>query len=270
MVAAHFQQQHEQQLEHIMNNIKKFCEKCLQELYIINFENAEDDDICKKCKPKVRKRICAECHDHFETPPSSPNRAKCPKCNDETKFLKFDNIVYVDLETSDLADNRPQILEIAALSNEGTYNRFCLPYMKINPGAAKVNGLTSKKGALYKNGNLISNIDSEENVLKEFVNWLPKVRFAFVSYNIEFDKTVLCEQLSRYGIKIDTPHRWFCAMKYVKKLEGRNISLKNAMKKNGIIFTANDLHGALYDTQCLKELFELLMTDKTFQDQSWY
>lgn len=123
-----------------------------------------------------------------------------------TDPLDTADFVFFDLETGGLSPAYADILEIAAITNDGLlFSSYVKPKKKINPFASKVNHITYKNGDLMFKGKTVHS-KSLYDALHEFLEWLKNVgggkKVTLVAHNSNFDSRFLVHYLAQQGLEI--------------------------------------------------------------------
>ncbi|XP_061174897.1 uncharacterized protein LOC133184042 [Saccostrea echinata] len=170
--------------------------------------------------------------------------------------------MFFDLETTGLG-RTSDIIQIAAVCSDKTFNTYVFPTKPISPGASSATGLSFKDGKLLLQEKSIEAVKQKDGLL-QFLAFVKKFTYpCIVGHNIKnFDVPVLINSLEKYGL-CETLNRSISG--FVDTLVIAR-SLYNKDEVNGS-FSQQSLikcllgkeyaaHNALEDVVALRELFE--------------
>ena len=156
-------------------------------------------------------------------------------------------LAFIDFETNGFKGS--SVLSVAVIREDGeTFNRYYYPTEDFNPDAIRVNGLTKEK---------ITELRAGANYAKHFIDDLDFVKFMvpvdrLVAHNIAFDYSFLPNTVKKHINGV------FCTMKANAKYfeNGRWPKLAACAKLYGSEIIKEALHGASYDVQLCKEIYD--------------
>ncbi|XP_063979930.1 uncharacterized protein LOC135163954 [Diachasmimorpha longicaudata] len=187
-------------------------------------------------------------------------------------------IIYFDIETSGL-DKTCEILQIAAKSNDTSFNIYVTATKKINRNASEVTGLTEKRGKLcYNNNPVISSPLSDALVaFNDFLKLFRKLCI-LVAHNAPFDTRNLIRAIIRNSM-ISNFRNIFgftdsLAILRKKFPERKGPGMMNLGKlAEDVLEITGNFHEALFDVEILQKLSEkfisneqLLLSKKSYLD----
>jgi DNA polymerase III epsilon subunit-like protein len=185
------------------------------------------------------------------------------KCIEES-IISDERLVFFDLETSGLA-NYNEILEIAAINGNRTFNTYCLPKLPINKMASLVNKITFSKGSLKYRGQPVE-AQPIEMALHKFFIYLeelpPKERLILVAHNAKFDARFLLNHACQIGMEGRLLSRVAGFLDTIPIFKEFYPKSGNFKQKNLVdLFLGNqardyDAHNALADVIYLNELYD--------------
>lgn len=165
---------------------------------IFDSNSSDDDDMLKSRKKiKYESRCCKMEKDSIQSSLTS----SCRSVQQNEPAL-----VFFDLETGGLKTG-VDILQIAAVCGNQSFNEYVKPTRDVEPGAQEVNKLLNQEGVLMK---IISQdpLDLKQlqtmpinQRLQEFVTWLDEVGSCFlVGHNVTFDERHFRFHLEKEGL----------------------------------------------------------------------
>ncbi|XP_030221846.1 uncharacterized protein LOC115550712 isoform X2 [Gadus morhua] len=111
-------------------------------------------------------------------------------------------VVFFDLETTGLETWRCEIIQLAAISGERTFNVYMMPEIAIDRGAAEVTGFSVRDGALLLQGTAVPTVTLTE-ALTSFLDFLQSLEqpVLLAAHGARrFDKPVLDRALLRCSL----------------------------------------------------------------------
>lgn len=179
--------------------------------------------------------------------------------------------VFFDLETGGLSTQKADILEIAAITNDGQpFSTYVQPVRRINPMASKVNHITFQHGKLMFRGKVVPSL-SLSDALCDFFNWLKKVgngrRVVLVAHNSKFDSRFLVHFLIQEGFEnifLKTVAGFMDTIPMFKKINANLASHRQDFLVSKFLPKDNDYdaHSALSDVKYLRKLFNQELVGK--------
>jgi len=131
-----------------------------------------------------------------------------------TSVMKKESLfVTFDLESTGLDTNTEEIIQIAALpmgdSDLPSFNRFILPTVPIQPGAANVHGMKVMDGCLIRRGEDLEADEDAAVVLAQFFKWCAAMQeeknvVLVAHYGAEFDFKLLFSMAQRLKVHLPT------------------------------------------------------------------
>ena len=189
----------------------------------------------------------------------------------ETDFLPNiynlnERLVAFDTETTGLKCNRDHIISIAAVEIKNgrlTGNQFqgyITPRIKMEQAAINVHKLENNFYDVYFTDTYKSDIE----VMQNFCNFVGNS--ILIAYNAIFDYNFLYKELMFWKLPIIPKNKFFCCMKYFKKIYGeidpslkKSLTLKRSCDYLGLKSITEDYHSALYDSiMCARLICKLL------------
>jgi DNA polymerase III subunit epsilon len=183
-------------------------------------------------------------------------------------------LLFIDTETTGLhPDKGHRICEIAAIEyidNKPTglqFHTYLNPERELDPGAAKVNGLSLDK---LKNKPLFKDIASRffDFLIDDYCENMQSYRTKLIAHNAKFDMSFLKKELNDFSKfrmlgaasfldrRIDEECEIICTKEYVNKLyPGDPTSLDALCKRFDIDNSHRGTHGALIDAKLLAEVY---------------
>lgn len=197
------------------------------------------------------------------------------KASGESEFIKepidVAQFVFFDLETGGLSTQKADILEIAAITNDGQpFRTYVEPVRRINPMASKVNHITFRDGKLMFRGKVVPSL-SLNDALCHFFDWLKKVgngrKVVLVAHNSKFDSRFLVHFLLQEGFEnifLKTVAGFMDTIPMFKKINANLASYRQDFLVSKFLPKDNDYdaHSALSDVRYLRRLFNQELVTK--------
>ena len=204
-----------------------------------------------------------------------PNLELIKVSGDESEFIKealdVAQFVFFDLETGGLSTQKADILEIAAITNDGQpYSTYVKPVRRINPMASKVNHITFRHGKLMFRDKVVPSL-SLADAFSDFFDWLKKVgngrRVVLVAHNSKFDSRFLVHFLVQEGFEnifLKTVAGFMDTIPMFKKINTNLASHRQDFLVSTFLPKDNDYdaHSALSDVIYLRKLFNQELVTK--------
>ncbi|CAL8321523.1 unnamed protein product [Gadus morhua 'NCC'] len=130
--------------------------------------------------------------------PHMNQRNSCP-------FADMQSVVFFDLETTGLDTKRCDIIQLAAISGDLTFNMYMMPQVAIDRGATAVTGFRVHNGKLFQNGRAMNTAILHE-ALASFLDflWSLEQPVLLAAHNARrFDIPVLDKALFRCSLDED-------------------------------------------------------------------
>ena len=169
------------------------------------------------------------------------------------------NILYFDLETTSLARDC-DIVQIAAVHEKDTFNKYIMPEKVIHRRASDETGLSVRKRTLYYRGKPVKTLEASE-VLKQFLDWCTaKGDVVLVAHNCrKFDAVRLLYQIRKHklsdrltcvvGFADTLPYfKQFCKQKELKWPNYKQVTIVQQLLRKPY-----NAHNAFEDAAALQE-----------------
>ncbi|XP_069485541.1 uncharacterized protein [Ambystoma mexicanum] len=168
-------------------------------------------------------------------------------------------LVFFDLETTSLAKDC-EIVQLAAICGEKTFDRYILPVRGISAGASRVTGLTVSKGVLRLHQSLVYVVPLKK-VLVEFMDWLKDLgKCLLVGHNSKsFDAPRLLLQLEKNGLAVtfcDTILGFLDTLPYFRESKPHLANHRQETLAKELLKVKYNAHRALDDVKILQTLVE--------------
>ena len=173
--------------------------------------------------------------------------------------------VFADIETDSLQVNK--LLQIAAVSDNKTFNVHLNPKTDLPLSCTNITGLYFHKGNLYKNGCLVPSVSIHRG-LRDFRNWIlafEKPVHLIFHNAFSFDIRILIRQFQKFNIKfpenvIEIHDTLPSFRKKIKENEIKDHRLATLAEFNKVKLT--NAHCALADSVALKEICENFVKER--------
>lgn len=218
----------------------------------------------------------------FEIDKTEITEAITKTCDTLSNSLDDINVIYFDLETTDLSSDA-EIIQIAAKCNEKTLNLYVNPARAISADATNLTGFRKFNGILYQYKESRETISITEALagFARFINKSSKSKKCLlVAHNATFDKRVFLTELFKHGMMeqfynvsgiADT---YWLFKKELADRKGPDMFKLEVLAKDFLpADEKNNFHDALYDVITLQKLVHslssennLLKFSKTFRN----
>ncbi|XP_053404911.1 maternal protein exuperantia-like [Mercenaria mercenaria] len=171
--------------------------------------------------------------------------------------------VFCDIETTSFSMHT-EIVQIAAVCEDETFDQYILPLRQLDPGASKVTGLTCDGGVLYHHGIAVTTIDLK-SALECFLGWLDPLKpCVLVGHNFKnFDYPRIYRAFTKFNL-INAFHQivlgFVDSYPLFKAIYPKEESYKQESLVAKYVQETYDAHNAIGDVKSLKKL--LTVCDK--------